>query len=199
MTVAHGFHGTNTRFALWVVPPPAEFKDRLNAAHSAVFLTRHLDFAQGAGLLTCEAMLRPDAKVLVPAMDRSDKLRQALLKHPIAGRCVWLQERETWRQAWNTGEATRFGADPKFLAQFHARAAASLQRQAPNLHPDVVSRVAANNITRGWIETVVGATRVLGYDALQGHECDKPSEGPSIARPWLAVLSAEALTEPVWR
>ena len=51
------------RFDSWQVPPPLHANDPFNVPHTAVFLTKHADFAQDAGSFTCEAMLIPDAKV----------------------------------------------------------------------------------------------------------------------------------------
>ncbi len=73
-------HGTNVRFDSWQVPPPLEANDPFNVPHTAVFLTKHAEFAQDAGSFTCEAMLTPDARVLVPESDESGHAPKAATK-----------------------------------------------------------------------------------------------------------------------
>ncbi len=192
-------HGTNVRFDSWQVPPPLEANDPFNVPHTAVFLTKHADFAQDAGSFTCEAMLTPDAKVLVPESDESDMLRRRLKKHPVGGRCAWLRDETTWRASWTSGDIMRFAAEERHILEIVSRMTKLHRQRQPELPHDFVSQVVQHNITRGWIEEIVKTARALGFEAIQGNEIDRHAGAVPIARPWLAVCTATALTAPVWR
>ncbi len=193
-------HGTNNSFEHWLVPPPKKFCDRLTTPHSAVFLTKHKDFAAGAGAQICSAFLTPQAKVVVPEVESpaSEQLRRALLSKPVLNRCDWLRSDAVWRKSWNTGEVMRFAADPIVLLCLVNRGAKLLSEAFPKLPQGEILQVAKHNVTRGWIEEILIVAHALGFDALQGHEIDSRPGAVKISRPWLAVLNSHSLSEPVW-
>lgn len=171
-------------------------------AHSAVFLTKHEDYAAAAGARLCEASLTPQARVLVAteSSPASERLRVALRRQPGTGLCWWLRDEATWLASWRSGDVMRFAAEDSVLQQIIQRGAQLLYRAVPELPPEALLVGAQHNMTRGWIEAIVQATRALGFDALQGNEVDRHA-GPvqPTARPWLAVFNAAALTPPLWR
>jgi len=194
-------HGTDAPFDQWAVPPPKKRDDPLSVPHSAVFLTKHEDYAAGAGGRICEASLEPGASVLVAGIpsQASEALRLALRRRPVVGSCWWLRNETTWLGSWRSGDVMRFAADTDALQALVSRGASMLRQIAPDLPPEALVMGAQHNMTRGWIEEIVKAARALGFDALQGHEIDRHAGPQPIARPWLAVFKADALSAPVWR
>lgn len=194
-------HGTDTPFDRWSVPPPRKNGEELAVPHTAVFLTKHEDYAAAAGGRICEASLEPQAKVLVAGLPSkaSEALRLALRRHQVVAPCWWLRNEATWLESWRSGDVMRFAADTDHLQALVSRSASMLQKVAPDLPPEALVNGAQHNITRGWIEEIVKAARALGFDALQGHEIDRHAGPQPIARPWLAVFNADALSAPVWR
>ncbi len=193
-------HGTDTPFTHWSVPPPPKVGDPLSVTHTAVFLTKHEDYALAAGRHICKAFLTPHAKVLTPSEKShdSEKLRKLLLRHPMAIGCTWLRDEDAWRASWVSGEVMRFEADIRVLTPLISRGASLLQKAWPTMPHEALLKGAMHNITRGWIEEIVKSTRSLGFDAVQGCEIDRHAGGVPIARPWLAVFNSGSLSTPIW-
>jgi hypothetical protein len=193
-------HGSNASFSHWLVPPPSFFVDPFTVHHTAVFFTKHREFALAVGRNTCTAHLKSSAKVLVPEVSSngSQQLRLALLKIPGISKCEWLSTPEIWQHSWYNGEVLRFSADLPTLTALTNIAAQALRNRLPTVSEQIIIEGAMNNITRGWIEAIVDQARALGFDAIQGHEIDRHSGGPKISRPWLAVMNSHVLSSPNW-
>ncbi len=195
------WHGTNAQFTRWQVPPPPKAESTVfDQPHKSLFFSTEKDFAQGAGSRLCRVLVAPHASVLVPGLPSpgSRKLRQALLVHPAAKHCAWLQNEQTWVASWHSGNALRFGADPRVIHALLSPAIERFRALAPQLPAQALQWAAMQNLTRSWIELIAQHALELGYDAIQGRELDSRS-GPGVSRTWMAVMRADAVTSPEWQ
>lgn len=192
------FHGTDTFFETWMVPPPPKPGEGLAVPHTALFFTTHEDFAAAAGSGLCTARLCATARVLdatQPSAD-SEALRRQVAKNSLASAGINISDSKRWTKGWNTGDTLRFAfTDPKVLMNL-ASFATALERQG--LSTEQAAIVAQHNLTRGLIELICTEAHKLGFDAVFGHEVDRHSGAAKVARPWLAVLNKKAITPIEW-
>lgn len=202
------YHGTKQKFNTWKCPPPQ--RSPADVAHTALFFTTHRAFAEGAGNHICAVQIATEAKIITPVHggDASTLLRVQLLKsHPLSQHCIWLQDDNSWRDAWSTGEVMRFAYDRR-ASQAALAVGAAVATIARNLKkiiatplPEHLIMTHANQcLTRGWIEQIVSEAKKMGYQAIHGAEMDRCPESVSgyVAQPWLAVMDQSVITPPKW-
>ena len=195
-------HGTAAHFEAWTFPPPS--KDKYLESHSAVFLTKDLNFALGAGSNVCQSHVLQDAMVLAPLTnpDDGERLRKNLSRTALGRNCAWVAMRGSWHGSWRSGQIMKYAGEPSVLQNILSQLRREFETAHPtfkNDHPELpyehsMQVCAKHNLTRRWIETLVKEARQLGFDALEANEVDN-----GIARPWLAALGPRALSKPIWR
>lgn len=202
------YHGTDAApFEAWTFPPPAPSPADL--AHTALFFTTNRAFAEGAGKTICTVEIEPDIAVITPALggSQSTELRKSLLKsNPLAARCTWLSDDDTWIRSWKTGEVMRFAcdaSDPTSILLVNkglALVEANLRKIIASPVSDaVIKDQAMQCLTRAWIEQIVVESRKLGHQAILGTEIDKwGGHATPTAEPWLAILDSTTVSPPIW-
>lgn len=192
------YHGTNIYFNEWQIPPPPKPGEHLAVPHTAMFFTAHLDYAEGAGSGLCTARLRASARVLdatKPSVE-SEALRCEVLKNKLASFSVFVNSSTRWTEGWITGDTLRFAFDdPEAMTYIGSNA---LELVKNGISREDAINLVQHNLTRGLIELICTSARKLKFDAIYGHEVDRHSGLGKMARPWLAVLKKDALTQMQW-
>ena len=196
------FHGTDAFFDSWQVPPPPKPGEDMAVAHTALFFSSNERFAAAAGQTAhglCSARIHTSARVLdaTKPSQESETLRQQVAKNELASLGHNINNSLRWTQGWNTGETLRFSTTAAMALPYIAKIAASIARHT-GLPSEAAIVIAKHNCTRGLIELICVEARKLGFDAIVGHEVDQTAGGQRLAMPWLAVLSADAITPVEW-
>lgn len=203
------YHGTkNQKFMEWSVPPPR--RNPIEVAHSGLFFTQDLDYAEGTGGNVCKVQIKEATKVIAPAQggSASEVLRTAIIQRKRHyAHCHWLSDGATWTDAWNTGEVMRFAFDthdPVATTEVAKTILTDVQRiktlvKKP-LEEKSFHEQAQLNLTRDWIEVMVLEAKKLGYQALIGAEIDQWTNrhAAPVSRSWLAVMDKSAISAPTW-
>jgi hypothetical protein len=193
------FHGTDQKFDLWKFPPPPKPNENLLVAHTAVFLTSNLDYAEAAGENTARSCLSSKAKILdtTANYDASEKLRIEFAKHEIASR-TYNVNHDFWHEGWKTGNVLRMTYNDPAMELHLQKMIGDLSEQTGKPH-ETASHIIQHNSSRGLIELVCVSAKKLGFDAIYGHEVDRHSDvNKVIAQPWLAILTKGCISEPEW-
>ncbi|WP_019677671.1 hypothetical protein [Arsukibacterium perlucidum] len=193
------YHGTSQQFDSWLCPPPQKPGDEPLVAHKCLFFTSNIDFASGAGSWLARVSLASHANILdaTANYNAAEQLRRKIKDLDLISQTLNVQH-DFWHQHWKTGHVLRaVFTDPLLQLEFN--------RQINNIAheygiPEKVAEfIFKQNITRGLIETICTAARILGYDGIFGYEIDKnPDTGREISQPWLAVFSKETISTPYW-
>lgn len=192
------YHGTDVYFTHWQVPPPPKPGEESSVAHSAVFFTTHVNYAEALGSGLCTARLQSEAKVLNatrPSVE-CELLRREVIAHPLAACARHLHDSSLWINGWNSGDAMRCTFTDAHALKMVSDEVARMQ--AAGMSRENAWMMAENNFSRGLVELICVSARKLGFDAIYGRESGRHPRWGRVARPWLAVLRASALLPMDW-
>jgi hypothetical protein len=193
------YHGTDSNFTSWELPPPMKKNQELLIPHTGIFFTKNLDFAKGAGNNIATTSLKSNCKILDTSYnyDATEKLRQKVKSNNIASQLLNV-EHDFWHTGWETGDVLRIAyKNPLLNIQFEQIILEQMKQF--NIPRDLSEEIFQLNSARGLIELICTSAKELGYDAIFGYEVDRHSNNNTkIAQPWLAILSKNAISEPKW-
>ncbi|WP_206109625.1 SEC-C metal-binding domain-containing protein [Rheinheimera aquimaris] len=193
------YHGSDQKFNKWEIPPPEKPNEPLLVAHTALFFTSNLSYAEKAGKNIAGSSLSSKAKILdtTANYDACEKLRIEFSKHPVASR-TYNANHDFWHEGWRTGHVLRMAYNDPAM-EIHLQQMAHDLTEQTGLPLEATLVIIQHNSSRGLIELICNSAQKLGFDALYGHEVDRHSDANKvIAQPILAVLSKGIMSEPDW-
>lgn len=193
------YHGTSQLFDSWQCPPPQKPGDEPLVAHKGLFFTSNIDFATGAGSRLARVSLKSHANILDATANykAAEQLRVKIKDLELLSQTLNVQH-DFWHQHWKTGHVLRAAfTNPLLQIQFSNQInALAKEYEIPLVAADFIFK---QNMTRGLIEVICTATRIMRYDGIFGYEIDRQSKpGKDIAQPWLAVFNTDAISAPEW-
>ena len=189
-------HGSNSKFENWQFPPPQ--KDRLTVSHTALFFTKNMDYAKSNGQNLAKVAISPSARVLDTQSDMtsSENLR-ARMKQLHFPSLLLNTESKFWHAGWKSGDVLRIV--PTVQAVEVLENQIQQTQFAYKCKRNSAEIFVYQNVTRTFIDEICQQARVLGFDAISGHEVDRHSSPPQVlAQSWLAVMNADAISAPEW-
>lgn len=192
------YHGTNGRFDNWQFPPPVAYEDRMFTPHQGMFFSTDRKFAKGAGNNLSVSKLLPNIKILDATENykASEAVRKLISGNPVAALTINI-EHDIWHQGWKDGTILKVIITDDHYYQICGKDILKFIEVGYS-EKDAIF-VVNQNLNRSFIELICNSTKLLGFDALFGHEVDNHAcEGVQIARTWLAVLREGVISSPKW-
>lgn len=195
------FHGSRDCFERWASPPVSTLFPQELIPHSFVSLSADIKYAQlhmGMHGGICSARLSPHSRVLDLRIRTEDSLRlwNTVKSTSLGSKYYGLKSAGEWYTACETGSILRF----IFYSEKDAPELFAQQKIAHSGSSDNISRLKASlyiqNYTRGWIETVIGPIKNMGYDAVICNELERSISATASTQ--LYVFNVEHLSPPDW-